>query len=105
MKDLSMTAMTKGDALDLWPLLDRKDGTFRLAHRWPIPPEIHLDGAEIRYGRGRFETWVKDPNSKFFTDFLNLADETPKRIEWYAKRWGVLGLCQHQLVAGHEFNP
>ncbi len=34
-------------------------------------------------------------------DFVSLADAEESEIERYAKRWGVLGLCNHKLVWGH----
>jgi len=95
-----------------WPLLDRQDGNFRLVHHWPIPSTVRLDGENLSYqsfekGTPRF---VKDPSTKLLTGFLALADGSAEEIERFAKRFGVLGFCQHNvngwpLVLGHQFLP
>ncbi len=104
MTESNMTSMTAAP-LDLWPLLDRQDETFRLAHRWPIPSGIRLDGDKLRYDEGTIARWAIDPRPKLLTDFLTLADAAPETIARYAKRWGVLGLCEHGLIAGHDNHP
>jgi predicted RNA-binding Zn-ribbon protein involved in translation (DUF1610 family) len=106
-----MTDRTKGRVN--WPLLDRQDEGFRLAHRWLIPPGIRLDGAKLCYDEFQEDAspkWVMNPSVKLLADFVGLADAPPGEIERYAKRWGVLGFCQHQadqnlpLVMGHQYH-
>jgi predicted RNA-binding Zn-ribbon protein involved in translation (DUF1610 family) len=104
-----MTGMTAGGLS--WPLLDRQDGNFRLAHYWPVP-SVRLDGERLcyeRFGEGT-PRLVKDPSIKLLTGFLGLADASPGEIERHATHWGVLCFCQHNaqgwpLVLGHEFHP
>lgn len=113
MIDSSMTART-AKPLSLWPLLDRENETISLAHPWLVPSNIRLDGAKLCYGEFREGTspkWVMNPSVKLLADFVGLADAPSGEIERYAKRWGVLGFCQHQadqnspLVMGHQYHP
>jgi predicted RNA-binding Zn-ribbon protein involved in translation (DUF1610 family) len=108
MTDSDMTAMTP--ALG-WPLLDRLDETFRLSHRWIVPSGIRVDGDQLRYGdfRGNGTKWVVNPGMNLLTGFMALEKAPADQVAQYAKRWGVLGLCQHTvpgrgliLVLGHE---
>jgi hypothetical protein len=101
------------NVLSFWPVLDRQDQSFNLAHPWLVPPDVRLDGEKLCYGEfGRgVSSRGNPPTVKLLTDFLALADAPPGQIERYAKRCGVLGLCQHQadqnspLVLGHQYCP
>jgi predicted RNA-binding Zn-ribbon protein involved in translation (DUF1610 family) len=96
MTDLSMTAK------NWWPLLHRYDGGFEIVHQWPLPSDIRLHGDHILYGDIKTGAkLIKNPGSKMLTEFLALADAEASEIERYAKRWGVLGICNHELVWGH----
>jgi hypothetical protein len=99
MTDLNMTAMT-----DWWPLLERYDGGFEVVHRWPVPSDIRFQGDSILYGK-RSTKWMTAPSSKLLSAFVALADAPTKEIERYAKQCGVLGLCKHGLVWGHNGMP
>lgn len=106
--------MTNGTAKGFsLPVLDRQDESFTLAHRWQVPADIRLSGEKLCYGEfgGPSQKWTIAPKVKLLTDFLALADAPPHAIEQYAKRWGVLGFCQHNvdpnipLVMGHPYQP
>ena len=68
---------------------------------WDAPHRVRLDGDDL----------VPDPSSGahrvypkrgMLTEFIALANATePRRFSEYAERWGLLGLCQHGLVAMH----
>jgi predicted RNA-binding Zn-ribbon protein involved in translation (DUF1610 family) len=108
MTDLSMTE--SGDRLlDLWPVLNRFEEGMPVVHRWPIPRGIHVDGEVLRYEEVG-DAWmrlpyVKAPSTKLLSGFLALSDVSDEAIERYARQWGVLGLCQHNRVFGHEHDP
>jgi predicted RNA-binding Zn-ribbon protein involved in translation (DUF1610 family) len=109
MTHLDMTGETREFG---WPLLDRQDETFTLAHRWQVPADIRVAGDELCFGEfGALPEKWEAPGAKLMTDFLALADAPPHAIERFARRWGVLGFCQHNadrytpLVFGHEYRP
>jgi predicted RNA-binding Zn-ribbon protein involved in translation (DUF1610 family) len=78
------------------PLLDRDEG-FSLAHRWLRPPGIRLENEAICYDDpDNKAVWVKNPGLKLVADFATLAAAPPEAILQFARRWGVLGLCQHR---------
>jgi hypothetical protein len=46
------------------------------------------------------------PGPGLLEDFVRLADAPPERIERYARRWGVLSICQHGLLShGPDAGP
>ena len=105
-----MTDMTPAQRIAL-PLLDR-DEAFSLAHRWVRPPDIRLEETRICYEElNDGAIWVKNPGMKLLADFAALGTAPPEAFLKFARRWGVLGLCQHQadgsppLVMGHEWHP
>jgi hypothetical protein len=83
---------------------------------WPRPAWVSVDGSVVRYGladreaRGpggsiwRFAT-VEERAEAMLRGFVRLGDvpETrfPARLEAFARRWGVLGLCRHGMPATH----
>lgn len=91
------------------PVHGRQDEGFGLIHRYLIPSKVHLDGDALCYGEFEASSArrVINPGIKLLTEFLSLANASAPEIERYAKRRGVLALCQHSagdwpLVAGHE---
>jgi hypothetical protein len=105
--DLNMTDFNMTDvSASALPLLDRTDAHFVIAHRWLIPPDIRLDGEMLRYGEFSSRAkWVVHPAIKLLDAFTRLATSEPGEVVGFARRWGVLGLCQHGLVADHERYP
>jgi hypothetical protein len=46
-----------------------------------------------------------EPSNRILSDFIHLADGPPERILAYAKKWGVMGICEHGLPASHNPLP
>jgi predicted RNA-binding Zn-ribbon protein involved in translation (DUF1610 family) len=75
-----------------------------LAGKWARLPVIgtkHGEHGNLRWEipRGKFQS--VGLGAKLLSDFLTLEQGTPADIEKYAHRWGVLGLCVHNLPIGH----
>lgn len=78
---------------------------------WLIPVDIHLskqalvwewDTSRLDSLSGpRYSGWRVD----MLSSFLRLATAPPGQIEHYARQWGVLGICEHSLPAGHAAFP
>jgi hypothetical protein len=100
-----------------WEIADLtlSDGPLRVGD-WPRPAWVSVDGSVVRYGLADRETrgpagsvWrvaaVEERSEVMLRGFARLGDvpETrfPARLEAFARRWGVLGLCQHGLPATH----
>ncbi len=79
-----------------------------VAVRWPIPKRIVLDGDRLRWmwtpGRDRpgiTPERLIGPAAGLLEEFLRLRDAPADQILRYARRWGVLGLCEHDFPAQH----
>jgi hypothetical protein len=74
-----------------------------LAPHWFVPALLKFDSATLHYAP--FEQGRGDPvgNTKhLLLEFVNLADASDADISGYARRFGVLGLCeQHNCPVGH----
>jgi hypothetical protein len=72
--------------------------------RFPVVETKHGEHGNLLWEipRGKFAA-VGPPRegSNFLSDFLSLEHGTASDIERYARRWGVLGLCVHNLPMGH----
>lgn len=67
--------------------------------QWNVPANIELDGTRLRW---TIKTWKPvRPAPGLFEDFPALADAPAERVLRYAKRWGVLQLCDHGFPEGH----
>jgi Homeodomain-like domain len=78
-----------------WEQLARESGILErpLGEKaWEIPVEVDLDGEFLRWKNVPRRT-VRLPE-RLLEQFLALADAPVKRIEAYARRWGVLWLCE-----------
>jgi len=73
------------------------------ASTWPIPGEVvkHADGL-IRHGGdgGRRATAASAP-SDFLMRFVRLTNASDAKVLAFAKKFGVLGICGHQLPFTH----
>lgn len=91
--------------------------TLRLERRgtwssWPVPDVTQRSAGETAdSSRPLDELWWrfpkrpkrKRPGPGLLEDFLSLAeDDSGKRIVAYAKRWGVLNICEHDLPCSHN---
>ena len=65
-----------------------------------IPAEIRIERDKLLYNPMEQSGVAKDA-AGMLDAFLNLANSDDAEIVRYAKKWGVLGLCQHNLPADH----
>ncbi|MCI0485773.1 MAG: hypothetical protein L0229_04145 [Blastocatellia bacterium] len=74
--------------------------------RWSAPVKIDLD-----LDRDRLVWEQKDPfnfiteGSGMLDQFIKLTDAPPERIRDYARRWGILDVCKHDLPFTHNPAP
>ena len=95
--------------------LTLSEGPLRVGD-WPRPAQVSVDGGVVRYRLADREArglggsiWrvavVEERSEAMLRGFVRLGDvpETrfPARLEAFALRWGVLGLCRHGLPATH----
>ncbi len=67
-----------------------------------VPIDMSVQGGCLRYrfARAKVPDFEKQ-GRKLLTDFLALAEAEEGKIQDYAHRYGVLGLCSHWLPYGH----
>lgn len=73
---------------------------------WDIPLEetgydIEIKGKRVRESVFRWEH--REPTAETLQGFINL--DSDESILAYARKWGVLGLCEHRLPFGHNWGP
>ncbi len=74
---------------------------------WSAPSSVVLDDSEkwLLWGalkKGRPWTTIKYPKEGILEEFIGLADAEPKDFLRYARKWGVLMRCKHDLSNGLE---
>ncbi len=70
--------------------------------RWPVATNIQLVGEDrLQWHIGESEERWVDPSPGLLEDFVNLRDGSSEAILAYARRWGMLRLCEHDFPAGH----
>lgn len=125
-------ARIKTETLPLTSALDSlsDERTWQLERTYPadmllVPPVVELDGERLvwRFGekvqppfkplvvpgatfvessRDYWGVKLVPPGKGVLRQFVGLADASPDRILAYARRWGVLGICdQHGLPGNH----
>src|SRR6266446_5747425 len=74
-------------------------------HSWFVPGIIRLENENLRWNylpeslkSGR----QLHPSQGMLEGFLELAQAPDRNIARYAKRWGVLGICEHRLPSSHS---
>jgi hypothetical protein len=75
----------------------------RIAGReWLVPEEIGLRDGRLVWRQIYFD-WDKRISAKpgLLQSFIRLADAPDERILAFARRWGVLELCEHDLPLRH----
>ena len=68
-----------------------------LIEDWPIPSRVEIEGKSliydiVKYGE-RLEPDQATMRREILGGFLELADADDQAILEYARKWGVLGLC------------
>ncbi|HXG66630.1 MAG TPA: hypothetical protein VNO70_16135 [Blastocatellia bacterium] len=102
-----MTHPRKAIAFDSLNDADGELGRYLEAPPLIVPARVELDGARLAWRlRDGEQEWRRvHPGKNLLVDFVNLADGPDETIEWYASRWGVLGICEHGLPASHNPPP
>jgi hypothetical protein len=76
---------------------------------WVVPGEIVLDNAQDRlvwrYRVGSGPPRRRRPREHPLESFLELAEAPAEDILNYAKRYGVLYICEHDLPSSHTRSP
>ena len=97
---------------NLGPLLDLEGNLDRRVDyaAWILPSGVEVKEDELVWWHdfpSKTTPWkYKGPGPRFFEEFLDLADADSKRIAGYARRWGVLSICEeHELPYTHNPQP
>lgn len=74
---------------------------------WGIPAYLELDGDRLMWRHLQGQRWPEpgQPGPKMLEDFFQLAEAQPARVLGYARRWGILTLCEHGCPASHNPPP
>ena len=73
--------------------------------RWPVAEDIRLvDGNRLRWQPGDSGAQWVEPSTGLLEHFVELRHGSPDQILQYARRWGVLYLCEHDFPAGHPLD-
>src|SRR5688572_22338072 len=66
-----------------------------------VPARVELMGDTLEF---TYKSPVRRvvPGNTLFSDFIALADAKQERVLAFARRWGVLEICDHLLPAGHD---
>lgn len=96
--------MTARDEAAIAPL--RNADTFRLGsgitqRGWQRPADTEMRDGAIEWGVSGKQIWTK-PDSAMLERFLSLGDATDAAILRFAKRYGVLALCDHGAPSSHS---
>lgn len=88
---------------DLVPALTDDDGELERpasSRHWRAPRRIEIDGRELVWYAGGGDRVAAEPG--MLEQFVRLADASDEEIAAYARRWGVLGLCEahHRPMTG-----
>jgi hypothetical protein len=72
---------------------------------WLVPPGLDLQDGWLIYERRpirmKEQAVIAGIKQNFLFDFSELAEADDARILKYARKFGVLGLCQHEKPLGH----
>jgi hypothetical protein len=71
---------------------------------WRVPAVVELEGTQLlwRYHDGDHLGPTIRPRPKLLETFVALADADPEAIRDYARKWGILMICEHGIPAGHS---
>lgn len=100
-------------------VFDRADGSVRrplAMDAWYLPAKVAIQGEWLisswidpKWWRvKRLQEWkdlrptASPPGAELLEQFVRLADATPKEILGFARRWGILEICEHNLPQTHD---
>ena len=71
-----------------------------------VPNDVELEGEWLCWGWGvdPLQWTTRRPGPHILSDFVRLADGDGSTIRAYARRWGILGICEHGLPSSHLGN-
>jgi len=106
-----MTKKSLNSDMSLWRRADllSESGTldrpFQM-RQFPVPKIVELSGDRLVWtsylpGRG-FVYRKAEKSPDLLLRFIKLADASPLKIRDFARRWGVLAICEHGLPVGHS---
>ncbi len=91
-KDWSLAGITSSTGVLGRPL---KSGV------WYVPTKVWLEQDRLVWGRqSEIKQIVVSP--RIFDGFVRLSDAEPDKILAYARRWGPIGFCEHDLPSTHN---
>ncbi len=98
--------MTKTEEIG-WQLAGVSSAKFGLdrplrAGEFYVPGDIRLDKDRLRWDFDSDRTKTVRPEAGMLEHFVQLADASADKILAYARRWGVLEICKHDLPACHK---
>ena len=74
-----------------------------LIRGWRRPGEVRVEGDKLVYSARSVRTYLNpDEPFEILQGFLDLKGATSGKIARFARRWGVLGICEHRLPALHN---
>src|ERR1019366_6695571 len=72
---------------------------------WPVPTIIRIEGDRIYWTWGDEPSKEIGPTKRMLESFYCLADASDKQILAFAKEYGIIFVCEHNLPLGHTTNP
>lgn len=72
--------------------------------RWRVPDAIELRDDRLVWNQG-FGDKLARAGAKLLEEFLGLGGQPGERVVAFARRWGVLGICEHGLPSTHNPPP
>jgi hypothetical protein len=72
---------------------------------WRVPASVELEGHRLRWREVDGDRLGRVIRVKpgLVEAFMRLADADPEDIRDFARRWGVLMICEHGIPAGHSW--
>src|SRR5262245_9423493 len=67
-----------------------------------IPEDLHLNADCIVWNVKRRAMRPAKPHEGMLTNFIALAEADATEILNYARKWGVLGTCRHNVPSSHN---
>lgn len=70
--------------------------------KWRIPDRVWIDGDRLMRTEKASNSPTVNHLRELLPTFINLVDAPAEKIVNFAKKWGVLNLCTHDVPAGHD---
>ena len=69
-----------------------------------VPGDTHREGDRLVWTMRKPDSYAQ-PTNGFLDTFLSLHKQTDSAILRFAKKWGPLGICEHDLPCAHNWPP